>query len=134
MAIYRPTEEDSMTRIIPAFRLPAASLVLAGGILLVSASIGSTCGLRWASTPIAAHNIADCFAFANKALTDDGFAGIHQTSSEVTGSKSGAFTAITCFQFGSSTTVVIMVVGENDGTNLSVLNAVKTKITSFHTL
>jgi hypothetical protein len=114
-------------------RFAAASLLL-GGVLFFGTSIASACGMRWASTPIAAHNLADCFAFANKALMDNGFAGIQQNPSEVKGTKSGALTAITCFQFGSATTAVIMVVGESDATNSSLLSAVQTKIASYHTL
>src|SRR5262245_30615826 len=120
-----------MARMISVIRFGAASLLLAGSVLVLSVSIGGACGMRWASTATAAKTAADCFGFASIALMNNGFTGIQKTNGEVAGTKSGARAAITCFQFGSATTAVIMVVGDNDVTNTSLLDAVRTKISSM---
>ena len=89
------------------------------------------CGLRWASTGVNSNTLADCFTYAEMALQANGFQNIHKTPSEVTGTHGGAYAAITCFTTQPKHTAMIMIFGNNDATNLSNINAVRTKIAGY---
>jgi len=106
-------------------------------LLIAAAAAASTtlqafaCGLRWASTSVNSNTLPDCFTYAEMALKDNGFQNIQKTASEVTGAKASAYAAITCFGTSPKHTAMIMVFSNSDATNLSAVNAVRTKIAGY---
>src|SRR5215475_9367616 len=71
--------------------------------------------LRWASTGVKTGAVNTCFNFAHHSLSKKGYSSIHKTSSEVTGTKGGAYAAITCIGTTPNATAVVMVMSDQDG-------------------
>jgi len=70
--------------------------------------------LRWASTAVKTSSLNTCFSFAHHTLSKKGYGSIHKTSSEVTGSKGGAYVAVTCIGTAPNATAMIMVMSDSD--------------------
>ena len=88
--------------------------LVAGLGLVMTCSDAQAAFLRWASTPVKTSSVATCFQFAQHALSRKGFASIRKAGSEVTGSKSGAYVAITCVKTAPNATAIVMVISDND--------------------
>ncbi len=67
--------------------------------------------LYWGTTPVKNASLNVCYDFANDSMRHQNFSNIRRSGSEVTGSRGGAYAAITCIGTAPRATAVVMVVG-----------------------
>ncbi len=103
------------------------ALIISAAFAIPSHSAGGNY-LYWGSTPVKTSALNVCYEFAETAMRGQNFRNIRRSGSEVTGSRGGAYAAITCIGTAPRATAVVMAVGGDGNETARARDDLRTQV------